>query len=373
MLVAGEIALCLILLSGAALLIQTLWHLRNDRLGFEPEHVLSISIPLKGTKLEAGNRDALVRELLDFAHHIPGVEYASQSECTPLSGGLQTGTFSRSDRPLPEAFHVGDSIHICGTGSEYAHAAGIRIVRGRFFSEKDFDHPNTMAVINETAARRFFSGENPIGKQILGAGGPWKTVIGIVSDSKNLGLDAPAAAQVFLNGVTYPQATKLQLITRSVGDRHALASAFANKLRSIDSGLLAEFEPVSKTIAEMSGGARFNAILVGSFAVIAFVMAVIGVYGMLAFAVSQRMHEIGIRIALGGTRERVFRLVLRQGIGPVLIGIAAGSVIVFTVARYVKAMLYGVSATDPLTEVLAVVALTMAAVLAISIPARRAS
>ncbi len=133
------------------------------------------------------------------------------------------------------------------------------------------------------------------------------------------------------------------------------------------------FEPVAETIAEMSGGARFNAFLVGSFAAVAFLIAVIGVYGVLAFAVSQRTQEIGIRIALGGEQGRIFRLVLRQGIGPVLIGIAAGLVTTLALARYLKAVLYGVSATDPVTFVLATLALTVTAVLAISIPARRAS
>ena len=372
-LVAGEVALCLILLSGAALLTQTLWHLRNDRLGFEPEHVLSISIPLKGTKLESGNRDTLVRELLEFAHRIPGVEYASQTECTPLSSGLQSGTFSRSDRPLPEAFHIGDSIGICGTGPDYAAAVGMRVLGGRFFSEQDLDHPNTLAVINEPAARRFFPGENAIGKQILGLGGQWRTLIGVVSDSKNRGLDAAAVPQVFVNGVTYPESTSLQLLVRSVGDQHALEFAIAGKLRQLDSGLIAQFDPVSQTSAEMSGGAQFNAILVGSFAVISLLMALIGVYGVLAFAVSQRTQEIGIRIALGGTRDNVFRLVLRQGSGPVLAGIVGGLAVDFGLARYLKAMLYGVSATDPITLGLSITVLAVTAVVAISIPAQRAA
>ena len=372
-LIAAEMALCLILLSGAALLLQTLWHLRNDRLGFEPQHVLSMSIPLKGTKLEAGNRDALVRELLDFTHQIPGVESAARSECTPLTSGLIGLTFSRSDRPLPEAFHVGDTIHVCGTGAEYAGAAGLQILRGRFFSEDDVRRPNTLAVLNDTAARRFFPGEHAIGKQIVGMSGQWKTVIGIVSDSKNLGLDAPPAPQVFYNGVTYPEATNLQFLVRSVGDQHAVESAISGKLHSMDPGLIAEFAPVSQTIADMSGGATFNAILVGSFAAVAFLMAVIGVYGVLAFAVSQRTREIGIRIALGGGKDRIFRLVLREGIGPVLVGVAAGVVVVIGLARYLKAVLYGISATDPTTFFLAALALTLTAVIAISIPARRAS
>ncbi len=381
-LVAGEIALCVILLSGAALLVQTLWHLRNDRLGFQPENVLSVSIPLKGTKLETGNRDSLVGELLNFLHHIPGVEAAAQTECTPLSGGLMGLTFSRSDRPFPQAFDINaaDGIHVCGAGAEYATAAGVGVLRGRFFSEEDFHHPNTVAVINETAARRFFPGEDAVGKQIMGMrrapDSPvqqWKTVVGVVSDSKNRGLDSPPEPQAFLNGMAYPAATNLQLLVRAIGDQHALESVLSGKLRSLDSGLIAQFEPILQTIAEMSGGARFNAILVGSFAAIAFVMAMIGVYGVLAFAVSQRTQEIGVRIALGGVPGRIFRLMLRQSIGPVTIGIASGLATTFGLARFLKTVLYGVSATDPLTFLLAGLAMIFTAVLAMSIPARRAS
>lgn len=379
-LIAAETTLCLILLFGAALLLQTLWHLRRDRLGFQPEHILSISIPLKGTKLEGGNRNALIGELLDFTHEIPGTLHAAETECTPLSAGPQSLTFSRSDRPFPEAFHVGDSIDVCGTGPEYAAAAGLRILQGRFFSESDLRRPNTLAVLNETAARRFFPGEDAIGKQIMGvriapnsADRQWKTIVGVISDSKNVGLDSPAAPEVFFNGMSYPQSTELQFLVRSLADPHALESAISSKLHSIDSGLTAEFEPVSETIAKMSGGATFNAALVGSFAAIAFLMAVIGVYGVLAFAVTQRTQEIGIRLALGGDRNRIFRLVLREGIGPVLIGIVAGAAVALGLARYLKAILYGITPTDPVTFVVVAVALSLTAAIAIAIPARRAS
>ncbi len=373
-LVVGEVCLCLVLLSAAALLLQTLWHLRNDRLGFEPEHVLAITIPVKGTKLEADIRNALISQLLDFAHRIPGVEYAAQTECTPLTAGPLLLTFSRSDRPLPEAFHAGEGIHVCGVDAEYASAAGVRVLHGRFFSALDFHHLNTLAVINETAARAFFPGDDAVGKQILkDRQTGWKKVIGIISDSKNIGLDAPPAPQAFLNGPVYPEKTQIQFVIRSIGDQHALGSAIASKLRSIDSGSPADFQPLSEAITQMSGGARFNALLVGSFAVIALVMAVIGVYGVLAFAVTQRTQEIGIRIALGSERRRIFRLVLREGFGPVFIGIVGGLAAVLGLTRYLKAMLYGISAADPITLISVALGLALAAALAISIPARRAS
>jgi ABC-type antimicrobial peptide transport system permease subunit len=165
----------------------------------------------------------------------------------------------------------------------------------------------------------------------------------------------------------------LQIIVRSITDQQALKSAISGRLRSLDAGLMANFEPLDETISEMSGGARFNAILVGSFALIAFLMAVVGVYGVLAFAVAQRTQEIGIRLALGGTKERIFGLMLREGMWPVLIGIGGGVVAVFGLTRYLKAMLYGVSPTDPITFAGVAVSLAVAAGMAIAIPARKAS
>lgn len=381
MLVAGEIALCLTLLSGAALLLQTLWYLRNDRLGFLPEHILSLSVPVKGTKLESsGDRQALVSDLMAFIRHIPGAEAVAESDCTPLSGGIMLGAFTRSDRPAIEVGRICDVLHVCGTTPSYAAAAALRILRGRFFTEEDDHHPLTLAVINKTAARTFFPGENPIGKQILGGiRSPdgqlsgWKTVVGIISDFKNAGLNAPPAPQVFVNGLMNPNVPKLLLVINALGRRQAFESAISAKLHHVDPGLTADFHPLSETIAQMSGGARFNALLVGGFALIAFLIAVIGVYGVLAFSIAQRTQEIGIRLALGSGTRGIQSLLLREGVTPVLIGLAIGTLIVLALTRYLKALLYGVSATDPRTFLCAVFTLTMAALIAISIPAYRAA
>ena len=381
MLVAGETTLCLILLSGAALLLQTLWHLRNDRLGFPPEHILSLSVPTRGTKLESpADRQGLLSDLMAFIRNIPGVEAVAQSECTPLSGGIMLGAFTRSDRPAIEAGRISDVFHVCGTTPSYAAAVGLRILRGRFFTEEDNHHPLTLAVINKTAARAYFAGENPIGKLILGGirspdgqVSGWKTVVGVISDFKNAGLNAPPAPQAFLNGLMYPNAPNLLLVIDALGQQSTIESAISAKLHTIDRGLTADFHPLSETIAEMSGGARFNALLVGGFALIASLIAVIGVYGVLAFSIAQRTQEIGIRLALGGGSRRIQTLLLREGLTPVFIGLAVGTLVVLALTRYLKALLYGVSATDPRTFLCVVFALTAAALIAISIPAYRAA
>jgi predicted permease len=381
MLVVGQTALCLVLLFGAGLLLQTLWHLRNEHLGFAPEHILSLSIPVKGTKLERpAGRDALMADLMASIRRIPGVEAAAQSDCTPLSGGAMLGAFTRSDRATIEAGRISDVVHVCGATPSYRAASGLRVLRGHFFTEDEHHHPLSLAVINQAAGRTFFPGENPIGKQILGgirlADGQvsgWKTVVGVVSDFKNAGLNAPPAPQVFVNGLMNPNARNLLVVIDALGKRQALESAISAELRNIDPGLTADFQPLTEMIAEMSGGARFNALLVGSFALIAFLIAVIGVYGVLAFSVAQRAQEIGIRLALGSGTRNIQILLLREGITPVLIGFAIGALIVAALTRYIKAVLYGVSATDPRTLLCAALILTGAALIAIFIPAHRAS
>jgi putative ABC transport system permease protein len=367
--------LSLVLLSGAALLLQTLWHLKNDHLGFDPQHVFSVSIPLKGTRLESMNRESLISELVDFARRIPGTQDAAQSECTPLSAGPLTSTFSRSDRPIPEAFHRGNSIHVCGAGTGYVRASGIRIIRGRFFTDDDLRHPNNLAVLNETAANTYFPGEDPIGRQILRdpQNQQWKTVIGIVSDAKNGGLDAPPSPEAFVNRVTWPGPTQLQLIVGSIGDGHALESAITTKLHSLDPGAITNFEPLDQTITEMTAGPRFSGGLVAIFGAIAFLMAIVGIYGVLSFAVTQRTQEIGIRIALGAEPRRMLGAVLREGITLFFVGVIAGLSVVLGLTRYLKAVLYGVSATDPVTLMAVILVLFTAAIVAMYLPARRAA
>ncbi len=373
-LVVTEVALSLVLVCASTLLLQTLWRLKNDRLGFAPHHILAVSIPLKGTKLADQNAAAPRNGLVDFVRRIPGVEDAAQAECTPLSGGPMGSTFSRSDRPLPEAFHRGDNIHICGAGPGYASAAGMRVIRGRFFGDDDFHHPNTLAVINEAAARAYFPNEDPVGKQILGTGQrKWRTVVGIVSDTKNEGVDAAPAPQAFINDWAMPDAPQIQLVIRSIGNPKPIELAIAGQLRSLDAGLIADFTTMDEAIGEMTSGPRFNGILVTSFAAIAFLMAIIGVYGVLAFSVTQRTQEIGMRMALGARPSGMLYLVLREGMTTVLVGILLGLAASGVSMRYIQSMLHGVTTANPLTLVVIAFGLSMAAGIAMLLPAYRAA
>jgi putative ABC transport system permease protein len=368
-----EVALSCMLLSGAALLLQTLWHMQYSHLGFQAEHLLSITIPQQRPAITVNNWRSIADELLGRLRRLPGTVAAAVAECTPLTAGPIGGTFSRADRPLPEAFHHGDGIAMCGAGPDFFAATGTRLERGRAFTDYDFDHPDTVAILNEAAARAYFPGEDPLGKQILGQQTFWKTVIGVVADSKNNGLGLPATPQAFVNKLPLYAGSDLHFVVRQLGDERAVESAIRAELRSAVPGVFAKIETLDQAIGRMTTAPRFNGMLLASFAGIAFLMAMIGVYGVLAFGVAQRTQEIGIRIALGARPRQVLALVLREGALLMGIGSVAGVCGTLALTRYMKGLLYEVSPTDPRTYAAVVLALGIAGAVATCLPARRAA
>jgi putative ABC transport system permease protein len=373
-LVAAEIALSIVLLSGAALMLQTLWHMRNDHLGFQPEHSVAVSIPLRTLKLSPAAREALTRDLLIYLQRTPGAQAAAIAQCTPLTGGPTLGTFSRSDRPMPEPFHRGDNITICGAGPGYFQAAGMRLTQGRAFTSDDFHHPGTVALINQAAAKAYFPGESPLGRQIGGQLGVWKTVVGVVADSKNHGLNQPAIPEMFVNDIApRSSASDLQFLARTLADPRALAADLHAELRAHHPGLFAKVQSMDEAIREMTASPRFNSLLLSSFAAVAFLMAVVGVYGVLAFLVTERTQEIGIRMALGASQPGVVAWVVREGILLAAAGSVAGVGGALLLTRYLRTLLYGIGERDPATFAVVVAGLGLAAAAASLLPARRAA
>jgi putative ABC transport system permease protein len=369
-LVAVEVALSVVLLSGDALLFETLWHMQNDHLGFLPEHVITVSIPLRGAGYEGPARATLASDILTDLRRLPGTEAASLTQCSPLSAGNGSLTFSRSDRPLPEPFHRGDGIGVCGADPAYLAAAGTRLMRGRFFSDDDFHHPGTVAVINETAAHTYFPGEDPLGKQILGGrAADWKTVVGVVADTKNRGLNQLAVAEAWINDTSPFGTSDLLFLVRTL----AAEGAIAGELRASHPSLFTKVQSLDAAIGEETASPRFNTVLLSAFAAVAFLMAIVGVYGVLAFSVTQRSAEIGIRMALGATPESVLALVMKEGAATVAAGALGGIAGALLLTRYLASLLYGVAATDPTTYFAVVIALALAASAASFLPARRAS
>jgi predicted permease len=369
-LVAVEVALSVILLSGAALLFETLWHMQNDHLGFRPEH--SLTVRLRAAGFQGSASDALTSDVLAGMRRIPGTVAAALTQCTPLSRGAFWVTFSRSDRPLPEAFHRGDGIGVCGAGPDYLKSAGTRLVAGRFFAEGD--PPGSFAVINEAAARAYLPGESALGKQILGGrASSWKTVVGVAADTKNQGLNQPASPEAFVNDPRTANAASVLFIVRTIASDGAFARALHDELRADHPGVFAKIETLDEEIGQATASPRFNTVLLSTFAAVAFLMALVGVYGVLAFAVAQRGAEIGIRMALGATPGAVLRLVMKEGAVLVAAGALAGVAGALVLTRYLATLLYGVTAADPGTYAAVVIGLALAALAASFVPARRAA
>ena len=377
-LVIAEVALSVVLLSGAALLLETLWHLRNDQLGFQPEHLLTVSIPLRDANYAGPEREELALEVLTYLRRIPGTETAALTQCTPLSAGIASATFSRSDRSVPEPWHRGDNIGICGVGPDYLKAAGIRLVQGRFFMDSDFQHPGASAVINETAAHAYFPRDTPLGKQILGGhpGEVWKTVVGVIADTKNRGLAHPTMPEAFINAARpggEHDSKDLLFVVRTVAAESFLARALQDEMRAKHPGLFTKIQTLDETIGELTAPPRFNTILLSTFAAIAFLMAILGVYGVLAFSVTQRRQEIGIRMALGATPSAVLALVMQEGALLLAVGTVAGVACALALTRYLATLLYGVGPTDARTFTVVVIGLGFATTAASFLPARRAA
>ena len=251
----------------------------------------------------------------------------------------------------------------------------MRLVRGRAFAEADYDHPQTLAIVNEALARQYFPGEDPIGHQIDGRqSGRWKTIIGVVAGFQESGAESAAGgANVSQRRGPLSMAPIWPSWCATSATESLFSDAVRASLREIDPGLLAKFETLDQAIGRMSAGSRFNGVLVGSFAAMAFLMAVVGVYGVLAFAVTQRTQEFGIRMALGAGPRNLRGLVLKEAVVLVGIGTVLGSAMSLAVSRYLKTLLYDVTATDPRTYLAVVLAIGIAAIAAAWIPARRAA
>jgi putative ABC transport system permease protein len=373
-LVAVEMALSVVLLLGATLLFETLWHMRNDNLGFLPEHVLTVSIPLRDRSTDNSARESLARDILTYLRRMPGTAAAAFTQCTPLETGISMTTFSRSDRPLPEPFHRGDNINVCGAGPDYLNAAGTRLLKGRFFTEHDSRQSSTLAVINESAAQAYFPGESAIGKQILGGrGGDWKTVIGVVADSKNQGLNRPAAPEAFVNDTGPAGGADLLFLVRTLAGEDFVTRALRDGLRANHPGLFTKIETLDQAIGELSASPRFDTVLLSTFAAIAFLMAIVGVYGVLAFSVAQRRQEIGVRMALGATPGDVLTLVMKEGAVLVTVGALTGVGVSLLLTRSLATLLYGVTPYDPSTYAVVIAGLALTAAAAGFLPARKAA
>jgi putative ABC transport system permease protein len=378
-LVVTEIALAVILVIGSGLMIRAFWKLQQVRTGFDPAGVVSFSLNLPTAKYKSPERLQFVDSLEQKLRTIPGVGAVSMATGLPPLRRINandTEIEGYQQTPDSPAQNV-DYWNI--VGNDYFKTMKIRSLEGRTFEPQD-DNPNALKVVivNQALAKRFWKG-SPIGRRVNPGGADpkvWFTIVGVVEDTKNAGMDKPAGPELYfqMRQVNQFVGSNVNFVVRGSNDSVPLESSIRNVVRELDPtlpvyNLWSMNEVVSKSMVQP----RFLALLLATFSGIATFLAAIGIYGVMAYSVAQRTQEIGVRMALGARPLHVLRLVFGQSLGMLLIGTVIGLAGAFALTRFMRTLLFEVTATDPLTYVSVIGLLTVVALLACYIPARRAS
>jgi putative ABC transport system permease protein len=377
-LVVLEVATALVLLVGAGLMIKSFWQLQKVDPGFNPDNALTVQVSLPKTKYpQESQQVAFFQQLIERVATLPGVQSAGAGHVVPLSGNDFVLAFEIDGRP-PLQPGVTQSTNYYSVSADYFKAMGIPLRRGRVFTERDIKDSPRVAVINETMAKKIFPDEDPIGKRITfdnrqKENPEWFEIVGIVGDVKQYGLDQVTTMQTYEPYIqqTFPYMT---LVVRTTGDPTNLNAAIRSEVLKLDKEQpTTNFKTLNEFFSISIAQQRFSVVLLGVFAVVALVLSAVGVYGVLSYAVTQRTHEIGIRVALGAGRRDVLRLVVGQGMLLTVSGVAGGLGAAFALTRLMASLLFGVTATDAVTFASVASLLLAVALLACYIPARRAT
>jgi putative ABC transport system permease protein len=376
-LVAGQVALAHVLLVGAGLHMRSLGALLKVDPGFRPDGVLVAEIAglPEARYPERPERAAFYDRTLGALRALPGVASVAAVTTVPVTGNDIIFSIEEVEGQPPRPPDQAVSANWYSVSPGYFETMGIPLVAGRVFTSSDAATSPRVAIIDETMARRIFPGENPIGHRLrMGIDGKvFREIVGVVGDVRHYGLDRAVTMQMY---EPYAQIAPdgMTFLVRTAGDPGALAGAARRAIQSVDPE-----QPVTSTrtlvgiVADSTSQRRFTLTLLAAFAVAAMLLAAVGVYGVIAFAVSQRTHEIGVRMALGAERRAILGLVLRQGMAMVLAGVVAGLAAALALTRLVSATLYGVGAADPATYAATATLLCLVAFAATYLPARRAT
>src|SRR5215213_4580045 len=376
LLIVSEVALSLVLLAGAGLLFRSLMRLQSVELGFRPQRVLTFRLTPSGSNFrEDAQYSAFFRDVAERVRNIPGVEAVGVINTLPLAKGPTTG-FRVEGRPAsrPDQW---PSVNYRSVSPEYFRAVGVSLLRGRAPDERDSPASPPVLVVNEALARRDFPGEDPVGKRIsfgVRPGGEpyWFQIVGVVADVRSMEVQTEPPAEIYTSYLQDPFAG-MSYVVRSTVEPESLAPAVREAVRSVDRAQpVAEFRTLENLVGEAVAEPRLNSILLGLFAGLALALAAAGIYGVMSYAVTQRTHEIGIRIALGAQGRDVLRFVVGQGMALAAAGVGLGLVASFAVTRLMSGLLYGVSPSDPATLAFVSLTLLSVALAACIVPARRA-
>lgn len=371
-LVTAEVALALVLLIGAGLLLRSFVALQHVEPGFRPDHVLTMAIDLPDKRYpEMADAARFYERLLERVRALPGVQSAGIASDIPWTGYDENSNFDIEGRP-PEPGHEPEGrYHFVTPG--YFEAIGTPLLGGRFFTAADNADAPKVVLVNSALARRYFPGEDAVGKRLELWGLKGVTIVGVVGDVKDTP-DALEAKPAYYWPTQQMVFAGMFLAVRSASDPAVLTDAVRREVLALDKDLpVTDARTLEDTAVAAVAGARFTLLLVGAFAGVALILAMVGIYGVMAYTVTQRTHEIGVRMALGAQARDVLKLILSQGLRLTLLGVTVGLAAAFAVTRALSSLLYGVKAADPATFVAVALLLAAVALVACFIPARRAT
>lgn len=378
-LVVSELALSVVLLVGAGLMIRTLAQLSQVNLGFNPANVLTLRVPLSGDRYKQPKACAeFWEQLVRAVKALPGVEAASVSRGLPI-GDWAGQFFTTSDQPNPPAGQVPDANYIV-VGPDYFRTIQVPLRRGRSFTEHDTQSAGRVAVVNEELARLYWPGQDPIGKQLrVGSStsaAPWLSVVGVAGNVHSQGPDAGFHPEIYIPYQQFPWTLNpehLLMRTSPAVKPETLVRAVVQEVHSLDKAQpAADIRTLEQTAREPMAQQRMVMALLVSFAALALVLSMLGIYSVLSYSIAQRTREIGVRVALGAQRGSVLRLVISSGIRLALLGICVGVAAALALTHLITSLLYGVRTTDPVTFGAVIMVLAATSLLACYIPARRA-
>jgi putative ABC transport system permease protein len=384
-----EIALALPLLVGSALLVRSFSSLIHSPAGFRTDHLITMSMELPEAAYpeEPPDKRALfARRVLEEVRAVPGGDEAAISNFVPLSGGssITSGLHLEGE---PEPARGTGSIKNDSVSPSFFKVMGIPLLRGREFTEQDDAKATKVVIVNETMAREFWHGGDPFAKRMVFGTGvrglktrtntpegtTYYQVVGIVKDVRDVNLGKPPRAEYYYPIAQVPSA-RVSLLVRAKQDPEKLVSAIRERVWSVDKDQpITDIRTMEAMVAKSVAEPRFRTVLLGAFAALGTVLALIGIYGVVSYAVGMRTREIGVRVAMGAQRNDVLNLVIRHGLGIAAVGVAIGFAAALALTRFLSALLYGVTARDPWTFAGAAVLLTCAAVAACIVPATRAT
>jgi len=381
LLIASEISLALVLMVSAGLLFRSFRLAERSDPGFQPEQLLD-------TYLRTNYYDAtgapFYKQVLESVSSLPGVQATGFSDCVPATWA-HTATLTFDDRPLdPKNVPTTDA---CWISSDFFRTVGTPLFSGRMFTLHDDESAPAVVIVNRAMAQTYWPGQDPIGKRVAvnyvgpgregNAAARFRTVVGVVTNLKHRGLDAPvepALYMPFLQDTTHHVFAGMHLFLRSNGNPVYLAGSLRARVHAVKSDQpVDEIRTMDSVAFQTLATRRLSLLLMGAFAALALLLSALGLYGAIAYSVSQRTREFGVRVALGGRPQDVLTLVMKEGLWQALIGIIVGMMVAFAAARAMAGLLFGVTATDPLTFAGVALLLLTTALAACYVPARRAT